>query len=146
MNDIKSKSFRNEWLNFTLYFVQFMYKTKKRNFRNKVCLDIITKDRLKANSQPLGSNQQNTVFLAKGTYYPTTFFKVNKKDLLTMENFYGRGTNNITQKRAKSSIFGGGQVPPLIGDYPNNNSSNISYFYKGIFNSNIVSTIFRYFS
>lgn len=146
--DVKSKSFKNEWLHFCLYFVQFMYKTKKRQRNNKVCDFITAKDRLKDNGQPLGANKNNTVFLGKpigdsNNGFKTAFFKLEKKDLLTIEKFYGRASNNLTPKRVKSDLFGINQIPQLLGTYLSN---GVNYFYKGLYNSNIVDIIFRYFS
>ena len=34
---VKAFAIKNQWINFSLYFINFMYKTKKNPGRNKVC-------------------------------------------------------------------------------------------------------------
>jgi hypothetical protein len=79
-------SIKDQWLNFSLYFTNFMYKTKNKAFRNKVCRFITNKYRIKSNDNPIGGKQKDTLFLANGDYTKTTFIEVDKNDFIKFYN------------------------------------------------------------
>jgi hypothetical protein len=69
MANVLGFAIKNQWINFTLYFPNFMFKTKRNPTRNKFCDWIIPLngyDRLKSNSQPIGGKQKDTQFLGSG--------------------------------------------------------------------------------
>ena len=80
-------SIKNQWINFSLYFTNFMYKTQNKDFRNKVCKFITNKYRLKGNENPIGGRQKNNIWLANGDYTKTTFVEVNKDDFIKFYNY-----------------------------------------------------------
>ena len=80
-------SIKNQWLNFSLYFTNFMYKTKNKVHRNKVCRRITSKYRLAGNENPIGGKQKNNIWLANGETTKTTFIEVNKEDFITFFNY-----------------------------------------------------------
>jgi hypothetical protein len=91
---VKAFAIKNQWINFSLYFINFMYKTKKRDFRNKVCgydnnndFWIVNKYHLKDNNNPIGGKEKNNKFLAFGNRIKTCFIEVDKTDLI---NFFER--------------------------------------------------------
>ena len=80
-------SIKNQWLNFSLYFINFMYKTKNKTFRNKVCKFITNKYRLSDNEEPIGARQKNNKWLANGNYIKTAFVEVDKTDFINFYNY-----------------------------------------------------------
>lgn len=129
--DVVAASFRNQWLNFTLYLPQFMYKTKRKASKNDVCTFMVDdkQNRLKGNSQPIGGGLTNTQFLANGANYKTEFIQVDKRDLV---NMYER----VGLKHGYSSE----SLPTVYGteyrhdsDTNNNRDKNgIFYFFRGL--------------
>jgi hypothetical protein len=89
-------SIKNQWLNFSLYFTNFMYKTKNKSFRNKVCRFITSKYRLADNEEPIGGRQKSNKWLANGNYIKTAFVEVDKTDFINFYN-YRNTTNNQEQ-------------------------------------------------
>jgi len=92
---------KDQWLNFSLYFTNFMYKTKNKTFRNKVCKFITNKYRLSDNENPIGGKQKNNKWLAHGDYTKTTFIEVDKNDFIKFYDYKNPNLippdNNIEQ-------------------------------------------------
>jgi len=101
MGYVKAFAIKNQWINFSLYFVNFMYKTKKNDSRNRVCEWIVSKYRLEDNDKPLGGKQTNNKFLANGNIFNTDFIEVDKTDLV---NFFTRSELGYVEK--KSNLIG----------------------------------------
>jgi hypothetical protein len=101
MGYVKAFAIKNQWINFSLYFVNFMYKVKKNNSRNRVCEWIVSKYRLEDNNKPIGGKQTNNKFLANGETFKTDFIEVDKTDLL---NFFTRSELGYVEK--KSNLIG----------------------------------------
>jgi hypothetical protein len=78
---------KDQWINFSLYFTNFMYKTKNKSFRNKVCKFITNKYRLQGNDNPIGGKQKNNIWLAHGDYTKTAFIEVNKNDFIKFYDY-----------------------------------------------------------
>lgn len=143
-----SNIFKNEWLNFTLYFVQFGYRTKRNRSRNRVCSYIIKRkeDHLKDNNEPIAKNNNgtmftNTVFLANGEYFKTDFIKVNKEDLLTIFNgsiIINQNDRTISSKDIANSFV----TNTLIGNTYKKINPNTFYFMLGLFR-NCVNVLIR---
>jgi hypothetical protein len=114
----------NTWLNFTLYFPQFLYRTKRNPDRNKVCDHFTFKERLKDNDKPLGGGFVNTKFLADGEKYKTDFIEVDKEDIV--EIFKNTEDINKTLYFNNQNITGYN----LKGIYKQ--TGNMVYFFKGL--------------
>jgi hypothetical protein len=90
---VKAFAIKNQWINLSLYFINFMYKTKKKDSKNKVCgyfnndFWIVNKYHLKDNNNPIGGKEKNNKFLAVGNRIKTCFIEVDKTDLI---NFFER--------------------------------------------------------
>jgi hypothetical protein len=87
---VKAFAIKNQWMNLSLYFINFMYKTKKNPGRNRVCgtddsnrFWIVEKNFLKDNDNPIGGKEKNNKWLAYGEKINTCFIEVNKEDLVT---------------------------------------------------------------
>lgn len=80
----KNASFRNRWLNFGLYFYQFMYRTTVNNNINrfKVCGFLVHRSNIIDNQISLGGSITNTKFMLEHSNIPTDFIKVDKDDLI----------------------------------------------------------------
>lgn len=78
---------KDQWINFSLYFTNFMYKTKNKSFRNKVCKFITNKYRLQGNDNPIGGKQKNNIWLAHGDYTKTAFIEVDKSDFIKFYDY-----------------------------------------------------------
>jgi hypothetical protein len=131
-------SIKNQWLNFSLYFINFMYKTKNKSFRNKVCRFITSKYRIADNEQPIGAKQKNNKWLANGNYIKTAFIEVDKTDFINFYN-YKNTTNNQEQLgfRLQSGQFLGNYKRaenPASGPFP---SPNITNQERDSLNSNV---------
>lgn len=133
--DFTSPSFRNQWLNFTLYFLQFKYRTKKDPEKSKFCAFLLSeRDRLKKNDKPIGGNQRSTQFLANGKYFKTDFIQVDKQDLLRMMYDYPeikgysyreselRGTYRSKETNTDNKLDGVNPAP-----------SGIKHFFRGLY-------------
>ncbi len=140
---------KNQWINFTLYFPNFMYKTKRNPTRSKYCPWIIPSngyDRLKSNTKPIGGGQIDTQFLGNGNTYQTDFIEINKDDFVNI--FYNEliTSNNISYEqygmRISKDRLKGTYKRDTTGENTNqetnNNEPNQYYFLKGIFNNNIL--------
>jgi len=79
---VKGYAFKNQWLNFSLYFTNFLYKTKNNPNNNKVCEWITLKDRLKDNVNSIGGKEINNKFLVNGDVTNTDFIEINKNDFI----------------------------------------------------------------
>lgn len=148
MTDIYSFTVKNQWINFSLYFPNFLYKTKRNISNSKICTHIINENdkyRLKGNDRPIGGNQRDNVFLGRGDTYQTDFIEVDKDDLVNI--FYDKQINNISQLGLRIN------KNDLKGTYKrqtnNPNSININqennenddtqyYFFKGLFTNDII--------
>jgi uncharacterized protein YerC len=147
---------KNQWINFTLYFPNFMYKTKRNPFNNKFCDWIIpanAHDRLKSNLQPIGGKQKDTEFLGHGEHYQTDFVEINKEDfvnvfyteLFTLNNIpylqYGMRIDKSRLKGTyKRDITGGSASPAskINQEINNGNDPTQYYFLKGVMNNDIL--------
>lgn len=69
-------------MNLSLYFINFMYKTRKDDARNKVCSYITNMYRLTGNDNPIGGKEKNNQFLAVGDKIQTCFIEIDKTDLI----------------------------------------------------------------
>lgn len=140
---------KNQWINFTLYFPNFMYKTKRNPARNKYCDWIIplnAYDRLKSNLQPIGGKQKDTEFLGHGEHYQTDFVEINKEDFVNV--FYTElfTLNNIPylqygMRIDKSRLKGTYKRDITIvntNQETNNDESSQYYFLKGVMNNDIL--------
>ena len=149
MPNIIGYTIKNQWLNFSLYFPNFMYKTKRNLSNSKVCPWIISdKTRLKANSQPIGGKQTNTQFLGDGSTYQTDFIEINKEDLVNV--FYNQTIVNPLDNNSYLQLGLRLDINGLKGTYKrdttslntnqenNNNDPSQYYFVKGIFNNDII--------
>ena len=149
MPNIIGYTIKNQWLNFSLYFPNFMYKTKRNLSNSKVCPWIISdKTRLKANSQPIGGKQTNTQFLGDGSTYQTDFIEINKEDLVNV--FYNQTIVNPLDNNSYLQLGLRLDINGLKGTYKrdttslntnqenNNDEPSQYYFVKGIFNNDII--------
>jgi hypothetical protein len=125
---VRTTGLINAWLNFTLYFPQFLYRTKRNTTRNIVCDHFTFKERLKDNENPLGGGFTNNKFLANGTGYKTDFIEVNKEDIVEIfkntediNNTLYFNNDNITSYNLK------GTYKPV-----DENNPNKYYFFKGL--------------
>jgi hypothetical protein len=130
-SNVRSLSFKNQWLVLSVYFPQFMYKTKKRLSKQKFCRWLVPDvARLRDNDQPLGGSARNTRWLANGNEYQTTFVQVDKHDLVNM----------LRQFPARRGYSSTELTTPLRGTYPSNppvagSSKDVAggkYFYRGL--------------
>lgn len=139
-NRVIVKSFKNEWLNFCLYFPQFMYRTKKRLSSSTVCNQFTFAERLKDDNRPLGGGVTNTKMLANGDFYQTDFIEVDKNDIIKIfENTEYFNTYNGF--KSESLTGRDEQNPDTIkltnpNLYKSDNTQNIKYFFKGLGESN----------
>lgn len=147
MATVKGYTVKNQWINFSLYFVNFMYKTKRNPNRSKVCPWIIPqKSRLKSNSEPIGGGQRDTQFLGDGNTYQTDFIEINKDDFVNV--FYPEiyNLNNISYLQLGlkitidklKGIYKRNNTGPNTNQETNSNDPTQYYFLKGVFNNNII--------
>lgn len=127
---VVSPSFRNQWLNFSLYFIQFKYLTKRNISKSKYCAFILNlRERLRKNDNPIGGREKSNQYLINGKYFKTDFITVDKRDILKMITEY-------------PEVKGYTYAPAhLYGDYKskdintNNNMPNnnlVKTFYRGL--------------
>ena len=145
MANIYAFSIKNQWLNMSLYFINFMYKTKRNPRNNEVCNSITNKNRLSDDNRDLGGGQRNTKWLANGGTIKTDFIKLDKTDIINFfeqkptgfslrinelksSSNYKRklvtdtdGTSNVTNQERK-----GDDARSTV-----KNNNNILYFLKG---------------
>ncbi len=135
-NNVRAESFKNQWLNFSLYLPNFLYKTKRRVSRWKVCRWLIPdRDRLKANRQPLGGTATSTQWLANGHEFRTDFIELDKHDIV-----------DILRKFPSQSGFTSDDLPTLRGTYRSEapragstlDQAGRRYFYRGLLNSDML--------
>jgi hypothetical protein len=145
MAKVLGYAIKNQWINFTLYFPNFMYKTKRNIARSKYCDWVIPSnayDRLKSNSQPIGGKQKDTQFLGSGEIYQTDFIEINKDDFVDI--FYTESYNNYLQYGMRLDIsrlkgtYKRSNTTENTNQESNNNEPSQYYFLKGIFNNNIL--------
>jgi hypothetical protein len=149
MAKIKAYAIKNQWINFSLYFVNFMYKTKRNPSRSKICSWILPyKDRLKSNQNPIGAGQTDTQFLGNGNHYRTDFIEIDKDDLVNV--FFTNQINNLQQygmRLSKTQLKGTtykrsatntGSEPANINQETSGNDMTQYYFLKGVFNNEII--------
>jgi hypothetical protein len=140
---------KNQWINFTLYFPNFMFKTKRNPARNKYCDWIIPAnayDRLKANLLPIGGKQKNTQFLGDGEHYQTDFVEIDKDDfvnifyteLFTLNNIpYLQYGMRIDKSRLKGT-YKRSNTADNTNQETGDNDSTQYYFLKGVMNNDIL--------
>jgi hypothetical protein len=155
---VKAFAIKNQWINLSLYFINFMYKTKKKDSRNKVCgyfnndFWIVNKYHLKDNNNPIGGKEKNNKFLAVGNRIKTCFIEVDKTDLI---NFFERpelgfrvdNENLIGKGYARAENFSSGEndrnitnQERLLDDPASTTWNDVSrkyYFLKGTNNNDI---------
>jgi hypothetical protein len=137
-------SFKNQWMNFSIYFENFKYLTEDNT---GYVSNFITKNfRLKDNDRPIGAKQKNTKWLANGTYIQTNFILIDKTDFI---KFYEQKYNGITQlgfRIPKNELSPKGAYlrseKPFENNsqYFNQDNSNVNeyYFLIGTNNNNII--------
>lgn len=84
-------AFKNQWMNFSIYFENFRYKLQGGLAVNEY---ITTRQRLKDNERDIGAKQKNTKWLANGNYIQTYFILVDKNDFI---KFYEQQYEGVTQ-------------------------------------------------
>lgn len=141
---LNNNVFTNQWLNFCLYFPQFIYKNKKKRNKSQVCNLLMSKELLYDNAIPLGGGLTNTKFFINGSNFKTNFIKIPKEDFINIltekcdKNKKGFTSADFLIPNADIAK----PIKPLIGNYkftnhqmPNNgfnNPNNIKYFFRGI--------------
>ena len=145
MANIYAFSIKNQWLNMSLYFINFMYKTKRNPSKNEVCNSITNKNRLSDDNRDLGGGQRNTKWLANGASIKTDFIKLDKTDIISFfeqkptgfslrininelnnpGNYKRKTDNNGRSNITNQERFGDN------ADSPVKNNNNILYFLKG---------------
>jgi hypothetical protein len=127
-------TFENDWLNFSLYFLQFMYKTRSSGAKNFVCGSIISNKhkQLSDNKDSLGGGESNTKWLVDGSKFKTKVVNVNKVDFVRM----------FTKKDSGFSTDGGIDLEEETSNqYAKNPNSEKITFYKGFFSDSIKSLV-----
>lgn len=147
MAKIKGYAIKNQWINFSLYFVNFMYKTKRNPDRSKVCAWILpNKDRLKSNQNPIGGSETDNQFLGHGDHYRTDFIEIDKDDLVNVfftnsKNYNGDDYLQYGMRLDKTQLKGvykRDNTSFNTNQETNNNDSSQYYFLKGVFNNEII--------
>jgi hypothetical protein len=140
---------KNQWINFTLYFPNFMYKTKRNPANNKFCDWIIPLNgysRLNSNLQPIGGKQKDTQFLGDGKHYQTDFVEIDKDDfvnvfyteLFTLNNIpYLQYGMRIDKSRLKGT-YKRDNTTINTNQESSNNDQTQYYFLKGVMNNDIL--------
>lgn len=127
---IISPSFRNQWLNFSLYFVQFKYLTKRDLSRSKFCSFLLgLRERLRRNDNPIGGRVRSNQFLANGNYFKTDFITVDKGDILQMLTDYPEVKGYTYAPKELNGSYKSKDT------FTNNNISNnslVKTFYRGL--------------
>jgi hypothetical protein len=138
---IESPSFRNQWLNFSLYFIQFKYLSKRDLARSKYCSFLLNlRERLRRNDNPLGGRARSNQFLVNGEYFKTDFITVNKEDMLQMIADYPQVKG---YSYAPATLKG---VYKSKDSYTNNNmqgSGAVKTFYRGLGNADCLQFLVR---
>jgi hypothetical protein len=149
MAKVLGYAIKNQWINFTLYFPNFMFKTKRNLSNSKYCKWIIPAnayDRLKSNSLPIGGKQKDTQFLGSGDTYQTDFVEIDKDDfvnvfyteLFTLNNIpYPQYGMRIDKSRLKGT-YKRNNTAFNTNQETNNNDQNKYYFLKGVLNNDIL--------
>jgi hypothetical protein len=124
---VRSNGISNAWLNFTLYFPQFLYKTKRNPTKSFVCDHFTFSQRLTDNENSLGGDYFSNKFLANGENYQTDFIEVDKEDIVEIFKY----TENINK-----TLYFNNNITSynLKGRYKSvdNNNPNRYYFFKGL--------------
>lgn len=118
---------KNQWLNFSLFFVEFAYNTTNTDWFEAVDTHIMKYNRLRGNQYgledaPLGgaipmgtpndNNAPNSIqglqnaFLANGEAIKTNFIKVNKEDLIKFNNIIINNEKQYGFRLPKSELKG----------------------------------------
>jgi hypothetical protein len=145
---ISAYAIKNQWMNFSLYFINFMYKTKRNELNNKVCGHIVQPYRLSPNNNPIGGNFTNNQFLANGEKIHTDFIEVNKEDII---NFYRQekiglkyNKNDLKGEYKRSENPNSNRDTNITNQERKRSESNIwndgvsIYFLRGIINNDIL--------
>jgi len=149
MGKVKAYAIKNQWINLSLYFLNFMYVLKNKDTNNRVCEHLVKKTRLRDNNNPIGGKVKNNVFLANGDNIKTDFIEINKNDLLVLfeeqklgfvkeklslngsykrQNNPGEPIKNVTNQERENN-------DPAIQNW---NNSNWFYFLKGLNTKDII--------
>lgn len=127
---IESPSFRNQWLNFSLYFVQFKYLSKRDLAKSKFCSFLLgLRERLRRNDNPLGGRAISNQFLVNGKYFKTDFIIVDKNDILKMIadypeiKGYSYGPSELKGSYKSKDTYTNNNIP---------NINNVKTFYRGL--------------
>ena len=151
MANVKAHTIKSQWINFSLYFVNFMYKTTRNVQFSRVCSWIIPqKERLKGGDsiKPIGANQNDIYFLGNGYNYQTDFIEIDKEDLLNI--FFNESythTNGLTylqygmridKSRLKGTTYKRSNTAFNTNQETNDNDPTQYYFLKGVFSNDII--------
>jgi hypothetical protein len=155
---VKAFSIKNQWMNLSLYFINFMYKTKNKDYRNRVCSDgtfnfwIVNKYHLRGNDNPIGGIEKDNQFLAVGDKIKTCFIEIDKTDLVNFyrrpelgfavnkEDLIGRGYARAENLDSSSSVNKTNQerLNDDINSPVYNDTGRKYYFLKGTNNNDIL--------
>jgi hypothetical protein len=152
MVQIKAHTIKSQWINFSLYFVNFMYKTSRNTQFSRVCDWIIPqKERLKGgeSNKPIGANQNDIYFLGNGNHYQTDFIEIDKEDLLNIffNESYTYPNNNLTylqygmridKSRLKGTTYKRRDTAFNTNQETSDNDPTQYYFLKGVFSNDII--------
>jgi hypothetical protein len=124
---VKGFAIKNQWMNLSLYFINFMYKTKKNLYRSRVCgtddnpynFWIVDIAHLKDNNNPIGGKEKNNKWLAYGERIKTSFIEVDKVDLVT---FFEKP--ELGFRFSRTDLKGNGYKREENNSRPNNNLTN----------------------
>lgn len=131
--------FTDRNVHFCLYFLQYGYKakTKVADPDTITCPDIVGKENVRFNSNPLGGGLVNTQHLAKGANFQTNFVEVPKKDIYTLLTSCKRSDYFL-------KLEGKYYTPTeSLDNDPTNTLNNVLYF-KGIKDSDCIFHLYKY--
>jgi hypothetical protein len=155
MSYVKAFSIKNQWMNLSLYFINFMYKTKRNPSKNRVCESwIVEKNFLKDNDNPIGGKEKNNKWLAYGEKIQTCFIQIDKTDLIgffgrpelgftiSSLNLIGKGYKREENLNSSNNLLSGNITnQERLGNNGNSSTWNDTvsyYFLKGANNNDII--------
>jgi hypothetical protein len=122
--------FENEWLNFNLYFLQYMYKVRNRSHNNFVCNSVIANKhrQLTDNNDSIGGGEKSTRGLINGANFKTKIIKINKTDFIRFftkqDSGFSTGKGIVLETENE-------------GTYAKTPTGEKTTFYKGYFSDSI---------
>jgi hypothetical protein len=124
---LQTEYFKNRNVHFCLYFLQYGYKskTKRINQSTITCEEIVGKDNIRFNSNPIGGGLINTQHLAKGANFMTNFLEIPKKDIIEL-------LNNCKRSDYSQRLVGKYYTPTGNLDTAPTNTLNNTLFFKGL--------------